>query len=162
MTDDICGAETSSTDGVCQHPAGSCPVPSHSDADAEDPQGRKFALDEGDHEDILDAARRGKSKRDCARAGGVSKDSLQRYIDAHDEFRDSFRRARAKGSDRLIEGGLCDEDVDSSMAKFLLASSYDYVKKEQRELEHSGDVDHTVELDEETAAAIRGATLDDE
>jgi len=106
MTDDICGAECG--DGTpCQHPAGSCPVPSHSDPDAENPHGRKFTLGEDDHDVILEAARMGKSETGCARAAGVSSwAQLNRYLDAHPEFRSAFERARAEGESHYIrEGG---------------------------------------------------------
>lgn len=139
---DVCGAECA--DGTpCQHPIGSCPVPSHSDPDAENPHGRDFTLSEADHEDILEAARLGTSVRGCARAAGVSLSQLQRYLDAHPDFRVSFERARAQGEDRLIRDGLYDDGTDSSMAKFLLASSFDYKKTEKREVE--GEHTHTLE-----------------
>lgn len=140
MTDDICGAECA--DGSpCEHPAGSCPVPSHSNEATDNPQGRDFALGEEDHDDVLEAASQGKSVRGCARAAGVSHSQLRRYLDAHEDFRSSFERARARGESELIKGGLRDEDVDSSFAKFLLASSFDYTKKEKREVDHQGEVD---------------------
>ena len=149
MSDDgHCGAETA--DGQpCQNPAGSggrCWIPSHAaDAadDVENPQGREFSISEDDHRDLLNAAMTGKSKRGCARAAGVGKDALDRYLEARPEFRDGFERARAHGESELIEGGLRDEDVDTSMAKFLLASSYGYKKAEKREVE--GSMEHTGE-----------------
>lgn len=150
MTDEnICGAETAGTDGPCQNPAGEngrCWIPSHNAdtgaGDAENPQGRDFAIGEDDHEVILEAAREGKSERGCARAAGVSSwAQLNRYLEAHPDFRSSFERARARGETELLEGGLYDDEVDSSMAKFLLASSFDYKKTEKREVE--ADVDQT-------------------
>jgi len=138
--DDICGAEC--VDGSeCHHPAGSCPVPTHSDPEAENPHGRDFSIEETDHEAILEAAHEGVSKRGCARAAGVSHTELDRYLDAHPDFRASFARARNQGERTLIDAGLYDEDVDTSMAKFLLASSFDYKKTEKREVE--ADVDQT-------------------
>lgn len=142
MTDGICGAECA--DGTpCEHPAGSCPVPSHgAEDDVENPQGRDFTIDESDHGDILEAARMGKSERGCARAAGVSSwAQLDRYLDAHPDFRSSFERARARGESELIHGGLRDDGVDTSMAKFLLASSYEYKKTERREV--GAEVDQT-------------------
>lgn len=140
--EDFCGAETTG-DRPCQNPAtegDSCWIPSHGsdDDDVENPQGRDFTIGEDDHEDILEAAREGKSERGCARAAGVSSwAQLDRYLEAHPDFRSSFERARARGESELIQGGLRDEDVDSSMAKFLLASSFGYKKTEKRE--HTGD-----------------------
>jgi len=136
--DDICGAEC--VDGSkCQNPAGSCPVPSHTDPDADNPHGRDFALDESDHDDILAAAREGFSKAGCARAAGVSHTALDRYLDAHDDFRSAFTRARHNGESEWIDEGR-GEDGDSSFAKFMLASSYDYKKTEKREVD--ADVTH--------------------
>jgi len=113
-------------------------------------KGRDFTIDESDHEDILEAARLGKSERGCARAAGVSSwAQLDRYLDAHDDFRSSFERARARGESELIDGGLRDDDVDTSMAKFLLASSFDYKKTEKREVEADVDQTTTHELGED-------------
>ena len=96
MTDDVCGHPTEGGDGPpCQNPPGEngrCHIPTHNDPDAENPQGRKWAITESDHEDILTAARDGFSKAGCARAAGVGEASLQRYLDAHDE--ESIRQAK--------------------------------------------------------------------
>lgn len=138
MSDDVCGAECA--DGTpCQHPAGSCPVPSHSDPDAENPHGREFSIDEDDHDDILDAARDGLSKAGCARAAGVDKASLLRYLDAHPDFRTAFRRARSEGEQTLVREPLYDDDMDGQHARFLLSSSFEYVRTEKQELENTGD-----------------------
>jgi len=151
MTDEICGADTTG-DQPCQNPAGEngrCWIPSHNpDSDEENPQGRGFSIDESDHDDILEAARDGVSKSGCARAAGVSHTELNRYLDAHPDFRSAFARARNTGERTLIEGGLRDPDVDSSMAKFLLASSFDYKKTEQREVTGQGGGPVEIELNE--------------
>lgn len=107
-------------------------------------RGRPGSVTEDDHDALLGAARQGKSKRGCARAAGVGKDALDRYLESEPEFRDSFERARAEGESRLIEGGLYDPDVDSSMAKFMLSTSFDYVKTERRE--HTGEGGGPVEV----------------
>jgi hypothetical protein len=146
MTDDNCGADTTG-DQPCQNPAGEngrCWIPSHNpDSEEENPHGREFSVGEDDHGDILEAARKGKSKSGCARAAGVSHTELRRYLEAHDDFRSSFERARATGESKLIDGGLFDDEVDSSMAKFLLASSFDYTKTEKREVDVDADIDAT-------------------
>ena len=111
-------------------------------------KGRDFAITEDDHDDLLQAAKTGLSLRGCARAAGVSHSQLRRYLDAHEEFRSSFERARAHGEAELIEGGLRDEDVDTSMAKFLLASSFDYKKTEQREVTGEGGGPVSVDITE--------------
>jgi hypothetical protein len=134
--DDVCGAEC--VDGTtCQHPAGSCPVPSHSDSNAENPHGRPSKYTEDRADAAIDAARDGASKTGCARAAGVDRATLNRWLDARDGFRTAFARARGEGERRLIRDGL-GEEVSPQMAKFLLATSYGYTKTEKREIE--GDV----------------------
>ena len=103
---------------------------------------------EGDHDTLIEAAKTKKSKRGCARSAGVSHTALQRYLDAHDDFRASFKQARGRGEAELIEGGLHDDAVDTSMAKFLLASSYDYKKTEQREVTGEGGGPVSVDITE--------------
>ena len=148
MTDDVCGHPTEGGDGPpCQNPAGEngrCYIPAHNGDDADPPGGRNRALDESDHDDILDAARMGASKAGCARAAGVGEATLQRYLDAHDAFRSAFTRARARGEQRLLEGPLFESpegerDMDGQHARFLLSTSFGYQKTEKREVEHSGD-----------------------
>jgi hypothetical protein len=147
--DDICGHPTGDG-GKCQNPpteGDHCWIDTHG-GDVSG-HGRDFSIGETDHEDILDAARDGVSKRGCARAAGVSHTELQRYLDAHPDFRASFARARNQGERTLICDGLRDPDTDSSMAKFLLASSFDYKKTEKREVDADVDVDasHDVTAD---------------
>lgn len=127
---------------ACLNPAtednGRCWIPSHGDPDADNPQGRPFTITPSDHDAILNAARNGLSERGCARAAGTNWPQLNRYLDAHPEFRSSFAQAREQGEEKLVTGGLYGE-ADPSMAKFLLSTSFGYVKTEKRELEHSGD-----------------------
>ena len=145
MTDE-CGYPTEGGDGPpCQNPAGEngrCWIPSHTDPDAENPQGRDFKIDEGDHDDILETARMGASKAGCARAAGVGKMALQRYLDADEnsDFRDAFMRARSDGEQRLLSGPLFNEEnasreMDGQHARFLLSTSFDYQKTEKQEIE---------------------------
>ncbi len=148
MTDedetDICGVET--TDGSpCQNRAGengNCWIPSHNDPEAENPHGRDFTITEDDHEDILEAARDGMSKAGCARAAGVAPNQLNRYLqsDENADFRQAFMRARHEGEHKLINGPLYNEqdavrEMDGQHARFLLSTSFDYVKTEKKELE---------------------------
>lgn len=145
MTDesDTCGAETVGG-GDCQNPTTEdgdperCWIPSHNDPGAENPHGREWSISEEDHDTILDAARDGLSQAGCARAAGVDEKNLRRYLDAHPNFRRAFAQARESGELKLVRRGLHDPDTDSSMAKFLLSTSFGYVKTEKRELEHSG------------------------
>lgn len=142
MSDDKCGAECA--DGSpCEHPAGSCPVPSHSNEDAEN-HGRPSAFTYRRAHRAIETARDGLSKAGCARAAGVGEATLKRWLDGDKwlgatHFRSAFRRARNQGETQLVQEGLYDEDVDSSMAKFLLASSFDYKKTEKKEVENTGD-----------------------
>jgi len=149
MSDEQCGHPT--TDGgECSNPTTPegdpehCWIPTHNDPDAENPHGRDFVIGTDDHDDILDAARLGVSRSGCARAAGTGPDQLNRYLEAHPDFREAFARARAVGEQRLIRAPLeshpGDEvEVDGQHARFLLSTSFDYIKTEKRELENTGD-----------------------
>lgn len=147
-TDATCGHPTAGGDGPpCKLPAsksdGRCHH--HTETDERANGGREWTIDESDHEEILTAAREGFSKAGCARAVGVDEKTLRRYVDAHDDFRRDFMRARHHGERTLLKGPLVDregepESIDGQHARFLLSTSFDYVKTEKRELEHSGEV----------------------
>ena len=134
-----CELPASKADGRCHH---------HTDTDERSNGGREWAISEADHEDILEAARDGFSKAGCARAAGVGEASLQRYLDAHEDFRSAFMRARHSGERTLVKGPLVDHpdapgggpEIDGQHARFLLSTSFDYQKTEKKELEHSGEV----------------------
>ena len=148
MTDDVCGHPTEGGDGPpCELPAsksdGRCHH--HTETDERANGGREWTIDESDHEDILTAAREGFSKAGCARAVGVDEKTLRRYVDAHDDFRRDFMRARHRGERTLLKGPLVEregepESIDGQHARFLLSTSFDYQKTEKKELEHSGEV----------------------
>jgi predicted transcriptional regulator len=134
MGDDKCGAETTSGD-PCQNPAASCPWHDDDPPDT----GRDFAITDDDHEDILRAAREGFSKSGCARAAGVSHTALDRYLEAHEDFRATFTRARHEGERELLRNALYeDEDaprqMDGQHARFILSTSFDYKKTERKEV----------------------------
>lgn len=167
MSDDtICGADTTGTDSPCQNPAGDngrCWIPSHqpkSETAADsDGRGRPSKYSEERAAAAIAAAETGKSKAGCARAAGVAKSTLHDWLDAghtfeDEDFRNAFRRARAQGESELITGGLYDDETDSSMAKFLLASSFDYQKSERREV----DADHTHNASEQYAQLVAAAS----
>jgi hypothetical protein len=139
MSDETCGHPTA--DGTpCQNPASegdSCWIDAHGGSTS---VGRDFTITEADHDAILDAARDGMSKSGCARAAGVAKSQLDRYLDAHDDFRSAFTRARHEGERKLVKGPLIDRpddpvEMDGQHARFLLSTSFDYVKTEKREHE---------------------------
>lgn len=155
MSDDenICGSTDTETGDPCKRPSGwgtdsdSGFCETHREGGNE-PGGRPSAYSEERASQMIQAAERGKSKAGCARSAGVDKHTLERWLEDNPayrdtEFRNAFARARAKGEDKLIADGLRDPDTDSSMAKFLLASSFDYVKAEKREVE--SDNTHRVE-----------------
>lgn len=152
MSDKICGYPTQGGDGPpCQHPPTDdgdpdrCYIDAHNDADTgNDTPGRDFAIDESDHAEILNAAKKGVSKTGCARAAGASRTSLERYLDAHDQFRAEFARARARGEQRLATGPLMESEdgepaMDGQHARFLLSTSFGYQKTEKKEIENTGD-----------------------
>jgi len=157
---DTCNAPTTD-DGTCENPTTDdgdperCWIPSHNDPGAENPHGREFSIDEDDHDDIINAATDGLSKGGCARAAGVARPQLNRYLDAHPDFRSEFARARAKGEQKLVRGALFNEEhaereMDGQHARFLLSTSFDYIKTERREVDADvdGDVDLTVDFDD--------------
>lgn len=144
MGDDMCGASTTG-DEPCKNPTSDdgdperCWIPSHNDPDADNPHGRDFAISEADHEDILQAAREGFSKSGCARAAGVSHTELRRYLDAHDDFRSTFMRARHNGERELLREALYEQEdaprqMDGQHARFILSTSFDYKKTERKEV----------------------------
>lgn len=147
MSDDVCGSTDTCSGEPCQFsPGESCP---YHDTDDPPDAGRPSKFTEDRAQDAIEAAREGKSKAGCARAAGIGKATLERWLEAEEYgydgelFRNAFARARARGETRVLEGGLYG-DADPSMAKFLLASSFDYIKTERRE--HEGDMDVSGDL----------------
>jgi MoaA/NifB/PqqE/SkfB family radical SAM enzyme len=110
--------------------------------------------DESRRNDLIKAAKRGMSKKGCCRAAGITIETLNDYLerareeDADErfiEFFDRFKRARSKGEKRLVEEARANGD-----AKFLLATSFGYSKKQQ--IEHSGEIDAGVMRVQEPAS----------
>lgn len=137
---DTCGAETA-TGGSCNLPASQsddrCHI--HTADDSVAAVGRPSKFSEDRREAAIESARQGKSKAGCARAAGVSKSTLEDWLDKHGKFRNAFARARGEGESVLVEGGLYDDEVNTRMAKFLLSTSFDYT--ERQELEHTGEIE---------------------
>jgi len=162
MSDNVCGADTA--DGTpCQHPAGEngrCWIPQHNpDGEGNDDAapGRPSDFTEDRAHDAIDAAELGMSKSGSARAAGVPVSTLHDWIErgTHtvdgENFSEAFARARARGERRLVEGAMFEErdaprQMDGQHARFLLSTSFDYVKTEKREVEHAGEDGGPVEF----------------
>lgn len=133
---DTCGHPTADGD-PCQNPAtdgDSCWLNEHG-GDA-DPSGRPSLLDE--HEsDILAGARQGMTLEGCARLAGVAEKTLHSWINKHEEFRKSLKRARAHGELQHLQS------VNDRGSQFILERSFGYVKTEKREVDMDADVDHS-------------------
>jgi len=131
MSDDVCGHTTN--DGTpCQNPAtdgDTCWLNEHG-GDA-DPSGRPSLLDEYE-DDILKGAAQGMTLEGCARLAGVSEQTLYNWLDEHEEFLESLKRARAQGELRHLQS------INDRGSQFILERSFGYVKTEKHELEHSG------------------------
>jgi hypothetical protein len=134
MTNTICGEPRSDGDPCQWNVDAKGPCPFHDDSKETPDNGREFTIAESDHDTILESARQGLSQSGCARAVGVDEKNLRRYLDAHEDFRRAFMRARKEGETKLVLGGLQNPEIDSSFAKFLLSTSFDYVETERREI----------------------------
>lgn len=157
--DEVCGWPTTNNT-ACQNPAteptGRCWINTHGNTEAENPHGRPSKFSDQRARDAIQAARESKSKAGCARAAGVAPNTLETWLQENPVYQDNdgeqmdflqaFMRARSAGEQRLIQGGLADPNVNSQMAKFLLSTSFDYVKTERREVtgEGGGAVEVTV------------------
>ena len=134
MTDDICGAEC--TDGTpCEHPAGSCPIPSHSDTGVrEDPQGRPSKLTEGRQENIAVMIEDGHSIGAAARSNGITVQTFFNWMERGQEadsgpfmeFFDRITRARGVGEKQYVEAivEIARETEDTATLMSLLKSRY--------------------------------------
>jgi len=133
--DDVCGAIKNDGE-ACTFPSkyddGRCGI--HSEHNDSSGGGRPSKFTDC-REDLLDAADSFKNVRQVANSGGVDESTLYLYLDEHDQFSKSFKRARAKAADRLIQRGLDDDDdIDMSFVRFLLERSFKFVKTERKEI----------------------------
>jgi transposase-like protein len=144
MTDEICGWPT--TDGgECQNPAGedgTCWIPSHGDADAENPNGRPSEFDEETKEAIYAAVGSGLKVGHVAAAAGVSADTLRRWTCCIDDLSDAvpdddpcdfcegYARAHATGARAVL---------DECRPEFRASASFGYNDTQQIEAEHTHD-----------------------
>lgn len=111
--DDICGAETG--DGSpCQNPAvenGWCWIPSHSDPDAENPQGRDPKLTRERQEKLAQMLEEGQSIRAACRCNGIGTSTFYEWLEKGDvqdegiyaEFAERVARARGAGERQLVD-----------------------------------------------------------
>lgn len=176
--EDICG-HPNDTGGVCQNPTtddgdpDKCWVPTHNDPDTDEKNpGRPMKFNDDRARAAIEAARQSKSLGGCARAARIDKSTL---IDSWLEkdltftdtdgrersFSDAFADARADGETVLVQGGLRNDNVDTSMAKFLLSTSFEYKETTKHELtgEDGGAVE--VEMSDEEERRL-DELLDDE
>lgn len=158
--EDICGHPTDGGNGPpCQNPPGEngrCHIPSHNPGDdRENPQGRPSKYTEERARQAIDAASDGFSKAGCARAAGVGEQTLLDWLNEEhtvedDDFSEAFMRARHRGERTLVRGPLAEDpqdpdaiEIDGQHARFLLSTSFNYIKTERTELtgEDGGPVD---------------------
>jgi len=131
--DDRCGAVC--TDGSpCENPAGSCPWHGTDNP----PSNGRPSIFEDHREDLLDAAREPIKTRDVARTAGVGKSTLYEWLDEYDDFSDAFKRARSQAARELVQRGLEDPDVDTSMIRFLLERTFQYTKSQDLTVDGDG------------------------
>ena len=98
----------------------------------------------------IQAARQAKSKGGCARAATVDRHTLHRWLQDSPEFTDSsgqkrdfrtaFAQARGDGETILVQGGLRNDDIDSSFAKFLLKTSFDYREVQEIRMDDTAEI----------------------
>lgn len=150
--EDECGEEKISGERCSyppKYPDGKCGY--HTDHETGPDFGRPTEFNDERAKAAIEAVRIGKSKSGAARAAAVTSETIDNwcsqghtFINSKGEavdFFEAFSRARAEGETKLVEGGLDDPDVNSTFAKFLLSSSYDYVEEEKQQVEHSGEID---------------------
>ena len=157
MTDDVCGSTETDTGEPCQRPAGwgrdadtgNCAT--HHEG-GEEPGGRPGLFTPSRREQVIERAKLGATLEGCARAAGISYRTLRNWLNKgrdRDDFEDeyvqffqAFQRARATGEGRLLQATLQDDP------KFILQSSYDYVKTDRKEVDANVDADLTLSTEE--------------
>ena len=106
-------------------------------------------------EALLEAASVPQTKTDVAKAAGMTRRGLNKYLNQNEEFAAEFRQRRAQASGELIRRGLEDDpSVDIQFAKFLLERSFGYNKTENLNI----DADNTHRLEGDGFAVNFGAS----
>ncbi|UIP00346.1 DNA-packaging protein [Halobaculum sp. CBA1158] len=119
-----------------KYPDGRCGI--HTDETDTDPGGRPSKF-EAVKDDLLEAADGPLNLKQVANRGGIARSTLYDYLDEHEEFSDSFKRARGTAADRLVSRALDPTDeIDTTFARFLLERSFKFIKTEKQEVELSG------------------------
>lgn len=144
MTDDVCGAIKNDGEPCGYTPKyedGKCGI--HTDVTDTDAGGRPSKF-EAVKDDLLEAADGYVNLKQVANRGGISRSTLYQYLDEHEEFSDSFKRARGNAADRLVRRALDPVDeIDTTFARFLLERSFKFIKTERQEVSLDADVDAT-------------------
>jgi hypothetical protein len=142
--EEVCGAlknDGEPCDYTAKYDDGRCGI--HTDETDTDPGGRPSKFDKV-KEDLLDAADGYINLKQVANRGGIHKSTLFRYLDEHEDFCDSFKRARGNAADRLVQRALDPADeIDTSFARFLLERSFKFIKTERQEVDLNADVTAT-------------------
>jgi len=98
-------------------------------------------------DDLLEAADGYINLKQVANKGGVARSTLYKYLDEHEEFSDSFKRARGSAADRLVQRALDpDDEIDVTFARFLLERSFKFIKTERQEVNLDADVDTSYDV----------------
>ena len=158
MSDDQCGHPTASGE-PCQHPTTDdgdpdrCWIDSHND-DAVDPNtqpGRPRLLDDQRKQQIIyTAVNSGLSIEHQANLAQVSPDTLRRALccvktprtpelttEDPCDFCEGYAQAHARGAMNVL---------NECRPEFRASASFGYVKEEKRQLDHSGELEHTGSL----------------
>jgi len=157
MAEEQCGWPTAEDHG-CKHP------PTEGERcwlHAEDAKkaGRPTKFDDERARWAVEAARSAKSIRGCARAALVDHATLGNWLRSNPTYTDengeerefftAFMRARAQGETVLVRGGLTRDEVDSSHARFLLSTSFDYTEEKRIQIDDvSSDPDDATDMEE--------------
>ena len=148
MSDDVCGYPTAN-DTPCQHPTtddgdpNRCWIPSHNDEEGD--FGRPRLLDDERKQQIIyTAVNSGLSVEHQANLAQVSPDTLRRALCCVEtprdptltteepcDFCEGYAQAHARGAMQVL---------DECRPEFRASASFGYVKEENHELEHSGEV----------------------
>ena len=112
--------------------------------------GRPSKFNDERAQQVIQAAKQAKSKSGCARAAGVDRATIGNWLSKNPTFTDSagrerefltaFAQARADGETILVQGGLRNDDIDSSFAKFLLKTSFDYREVQEIRMDDTAEI----------------------